>query len=235
MKSFGIWIITLTLPSKCTSQQINVFPCETVTEYSHWTYIFKSVETALSPRTLSSHHARPTCGMDFRLFSNQILLLSHKAKTLPWTLAIQSLPSSSFSITQLFPKPPHHHHSNLYLNRKFAQISTSIFGWLGVFVISGYSQDQFSAHQSPCSHSLPEVLKSVQARASLSNVSVWDWPATHVGTMSASQWPRILGCPCSGFSISDASLQLINARAPSGGEIESYSGPRLRRTNTWYV
>lgn len=66
----------------------NVFPCETVTEYSRWTYIFKSVETALSPRTLSSHQARPAYGMDLRLFSNQILLLSHKAETLPWKLAI---------------------------------------------------------------------------------------------------------------------------------------------------
>lgn len=53
--------------------------------------------------------------------------------------------------------------------------------WLGVFVISRYSQKQFSAHQSPCSHSLPQVLKSVQARPSLSNVSIWDWPATYRG------------------------------------------------------
>ena len=102
----------------------------------------------------------------------------------------------------------------LRVNRKFAQISTSVSGWLRVFLIRGIPGNS-SQHSGVLTSRIFSGCWNLKVSPSL--FCVWDWSTAHVAVISANLWPRMLSCSCSGFSISDATAQLVYARAPCDG------------------
>lgn len=117
-----------------------------------------SVAIALNPGNSSTHHANPACKVDLRLcFLTKLSCSSVDPKPCP---------EHELFCLCLLPLLRWLQTPNLCLNRKLAQISTSVSGWLGVFLTSEHSWKQCSAHWNPCSQSSPSV-KPVLARPSL--------------------------------------------------------------------